>query len=354
MSLVSLITGRNRTAEKLTERSTFAGASKVDRDKGFIYGVTLLGPVSKNGRRYTESARKKAAQLYEGKPVNFDHADEPGGPRKFLDRGGWIEHAYVDPADGKVKGDIGVLLTSAGGPMLLEIADRKPSLCGFSHDVEGQLEMGRDGIQEVVDITEVTSVDAVDRPATTKTIFESETPTMKLCEFVKTVKNDDPLLPLLQEAVKTHGDAVVEKSSKPQSVLAALLAECKRESAQEGVATKATEAGYATLTEAINKLSGEVKSLVEWKSQLDVERAAHDVLQENHIDERPELLNELKTLGNKKAMQERVALWPDYIREPISRPLIESIEPTTEENHEQSYTYENCIERWTGEKLAAS
>ncbi len=52
--------------------TTFAEAH-VDRDSSVIQNVTLLGKVSKNGRRYSSKAMDDAVRLYDGVGFYLDH-----------------------------------------------------------------------------------------------------------------------------------------------------------------------------------------------------------------------------------------------------------------------------------------
>ena len=52
--------------------TTFAEAH-VDGGPNLIQGVTLLGRVSKNGRRYSDRVMQDAVRLYDGVPFFLDH-----------------------------------------------------------------------------------------------------------------------------------------------------------------------------------------------------------------------------------------------------------------------------------------
>jgi hypothetical protein len=73
------------TIEPLQEYSDNRGvALRVDRQRGIISGVKLLGTLSKKGREYPRVVIAKAAPMYDGMRVNIDHVD-PGRRRSLCD-----------------------------------------------------------------------------------------------------------------------------------------------------------------------------------------------------------------------------------------------------------------------------
>lgn len=145
----------------------------VDRAAGIIRGVKILGPSSKNGRRYTERAMTAAKGLYEGRGVNADHPLRPGDARSVNDRFGWFENVKIRPAG--LFGDFHVL--DPQDPLakkLFTAAEQRPDLFGFSHNCLAEGAEDAAGIFVVESITEVRSVDLVVDPATTDGLFESK------------------------------------------------------------------------------------------------------------------------------------------------------------------------------------
>lgn len=72
-----------------------SGPIKVDKARGILYGVKILGTQSKNGRRYPVGTLKKAIPLYENAKVNIDHPDAKSiQPRSYTDRLGSICKGY--------------------------------------------------------------------------------------------------------------------------------------------------------------------------------------------------------------------------------------------------------------------
>jgi hypothetical protein len=145
---------------------------RVDRQKGVIRGVKVLGLESRNGRSYLPEALAQAAALYEDAKVNVNHAKgNPNAPRDYQDRIGAIRNVAVRAGEG-LFGDFCFNPKHALAEQLLWDAEHAPENVGFSHNVEARV--GRRGERVGVEaITRVASVDLVADPATTRGLFES-------------------------------------------------------------------------------------------------------------------------------------------------------------------------------------
>ena len=168
------------STHRFRERTTFSG-SKVDAASGKVTDVLLCGHTSANGRDYPPDALRNAVKAYEGAKVFLNHSDASTVERL----GGWIENVRYESGSG-VRGDFHALLKHPGAAHFLEIADRNPSMVGFSHVAvcKTRRKNGRDVIES---ISKVESVDLVVGPATTKGFFESTQHPgnpMKLTEYV--------------------------------------------------------------------------------------------------------------------------------------------------------------------------
>lgn len=142
---------------------------RVDRERGVIYGVKILGLESENNRRYPAAALQRACQLYEGAKVNIDHPTRPEDQRSAYDRFGRLFNVRAE-ADG-LYGDLEYLKTHPMAERITESAERMPDAFGLSpnHACRYHLEGGTTVIDE---ITEVRHVDLVADPATTKSLAE--------------------------------------------------------------------------------------------------------------------------------------------------------------------------------------
>lgn len=165
---------------RLTE--DFIGSAptpKVDREKGIIFGVKVVGLESPNGvaeipqarsRRYLTEALKAAVGLYEGAQVNLNHETRSGQDRDVEDGFGRLVNVRVEE-DG-LRADLHYLTTHPMAARIAEAAERMPEQFGLSphHFVRGEL---RGDVYVVTEIRAVESVDIVRKPATTRGLFES-------------------------------------------------------------------------------------------------------------------------------------------------------------------------------------
>jgi hypothetical protein len=157
------------------ERITLSGG-RVDRTGPYpiIRDVLFCGQSSANKRRYKSTAFDPNKKIYEGKPVCIDHA-ERGKPaeRGFRDKVAWVENERRR-ADGMPMGDIGVNPKHADAESFLWAAEHKPDYCGMSHRASILTSNSSDGWEDVEQVVEVSSLDVVIDPATTRGIFESK------------------------------------------------------------------------------------------------------------------------------------------------------------------------------------
>lgn len=159
-------------------RESQSGIERVDTQAGIIYGVKVLGPRSRNGRVYEDSAIRKALPLYEGVTVNINHVrpDPKTGAhveRPMQDRWGVLRNVrYVE---GSIYADLHYIKSHPMTKQLVEAAQRFPEIFGLSHDAGGD-EQIIDGERRVVEMYEVKSVDVVADPATNEGLFESYQP----------------------------------------------------------------------------------------------------------------------------------------------------------------------------------
>jgi hypothetical protein len=148
---------------------------RVDRAAGVIRGVKLLGLVSRNGRRYRESALTDAVELYEGAKVNINHPKgHPLSPRDYQDRLGVVRGVEFRAGQG-LFGDLHFNPNHTLSEQLVWDAEHAPQNLGMSHNVLARTK--RDGDQTVVEaITKVQSIDLVADPATTSGLYEHAEP----------------------------------------------------------------------------------------------------------------------------------------------------------------------------------
>lgn len=152
--------GSVRIAERFTPLR--AEGVVVDPEAGVIRNVLVCGFHSANGRRYPADVLRKAVGLYEGRPVNLDHADRATCDRRF----GWLSNVRAG-ADGRPRADLNILRTHERAASVFEAAERNPEMYGLSHVALCRTKRDRDGTEVIEAIESVESVDLVADPATT-------------------------------------------------------------------------------------------------------------------------------------------------------------------------------------------
>ncbi len=198
------------------QETVFSDKPTVDREAGVIRNVKILGNASKNGREYSEGAKKDAAKIYEGLGVNLNHPDRGDKRDRDVEDGcGWLESVHVEP-DG-VYGDLHYFKTHPQASLIAEAAERKPDRFGLSHNADGRVV--RQGNKNVVEsIVSVKSVDIVQNPATNKSFFESEdlvnTTVKKILESHVKADRRSRLVKLFEDdAMLPMGDTPVDVAS---------------------------------------------------------------------------------------------------------------------------------------------
>lgn len=174
---------------------TLSAPGRIDRETRTIHDVKVIGLTSKNGRKYRESALQAAIPKYEGADVNLDHVPE-GHQQPVTALGGTLRNVRLKAGEG-LFADLRYNTTPAG-QTILGLAEDHPERFGMSHDAEGATEQNG-GVTEVTEILEVHSVDAVRKPATTRSLHEQETP-MKKTTFKA----------LVEAAGYKHADRLIE------------------------------------------------------------------------------------------------------------------------------------------------
>lgn len=204
-------------------------ARQVDRESGVIRTVQICGPVSRNGRNYSQ-ALDSAIGLYEGTKVNIDHGFAPGEERSFLSGFGVLRS--VRRQGDALYGDLHFLKSHQLAELVCERAERFPETFGLSHDADIDGYVDDAGIFQVTKITAVRSVDLVGDPATARGIFESERTGMKrtIGERIESLDLTayparDSVLAQLQQ-IEIHGEPLLsrlweEGEASPEELLAA-------------------------------------------------------------------------------------------------------------------------------------
>ena len=158
--------------------SYYSKPASIDREKGILRHVKIVGNESQHKRTYPPAALEKAKKLYEGMLVNNNHFREKGKDLPTDVRFGWLENVTAEA--GGLFADCHIFDPQDSlARKLFTAAQHKPNAFGFSHHAFGS---GRQvGEQfEVETIESVVSCDLVAEPATTKGLFESGAEPMRI------------------------------------------------------------------------------------------------------------------------------------------------------------------------------
>lgn len=220
----------------------------VDKQNFIIKNVSVLGTKSKNRRTYTEKAIDSSVRLFEGATAYCNHTE---GKRDVRDILGRFENLRKETHDGvrKTKADLKLLEKEK---WLLEVAEKMPKSIGFSISAVADIRKGNN--EEIVeDIVSVNSIDLVDKPATTKGLFEEVQKDMAYTDEEK------KRLEKLDEEIKKLGDdtkKIQEERKKLDEEKQAVEAEKKRlaikEQAEKSLGKAATPGFLKLLEKAEN------------------------------------------------------------------------------------------------------
>lgn len=190
-------TRRTRT---LTEQVAGSSPLRVDREQCVAYRVRVLGRFSRNSHGLREAANGtdyspcmgKAVPLYEGIGVNTDHpeAGKAAKSRSVYDALGVLKAVRIEPdATGEpaVWADLHCVPEHPMTPRVLSDAEKGIGTYGLSHNATSAAERFDAASKRLVieELDAVRSVDLVLRPATGRTLWESETVKTTLREVIE-------------------------------------------------------------------------------------------------------------------------------------------------------------------------
>lgn len=162
-------------------RSPAGQALKVDREKGIIFGVKVLGEVGNDV--YPKATREKVIPLIEGARVNVDHAPRSQANETRSYRDAFGVHKNVREEGNGLYADHHFSPKHPLAEQLFWDAENAPNNLGYSIASRGRSTKtdseGRRIIEEICFDRRTHSVDLVTSPATTRGLAESRKPTMK-------------------------------------------------------------------------------------------------------------------------------------------------------------------------------
>ena len=259
--------------KNILEFVQFSGSTthKIDREKGIIYDVKILGQNSKNGRFYPENTLKQALSLYENAKVNINHPENaPTETRKYQDRVGVIKDIRYVTDDG-LYGNFYYNPKHVVAEQLLWDAEHIPDNVGFSHNVEACV-VTNNHRQIVEEIKKVISVDLVADPATTNGLFES------MDSAGTAVNADIPHGTFSGNNSENHDDTITREKNQ----LLEQLSECnKKQAILETILEYYTNGKFSFVTEDISHLMD--RSFIETLLKFDDPEAVKMILEDRAI-----------------------------------------------------------------------
>jgi hypothetical protein len=331
--------------------------SRIDEAAGVIYGVKVLGRVSKNGREYSNQAMDDSTRLYEGVAINIDHPDRarPDADRSFRDVFGELRSVKRD-GDG-VFADLHYLRSHPMAAQVIESANRFPDKFGLSHNADG-ITNQTGGVTVVESVEAVHSVDIVSRPATNRGIFESENP-VTVTKTKRTIRKifetafpkrkkflremDDAAVPAMDMATEVETPADADSDDQIKAAFRAAVIAAFDDGGLDSVATLAK---IKTILKAYDSLAAEEKpveksekeeepvaeshnrkpidktrklleSLASRMERFERNSLIHSVLSESGIDIadiEPARRKLLESQSDEDGMRALIASWPGHVR----------------------------------------
>lgn len=201
----------------LHEDSSGFRKARLDKERGIVHGVKIIGLRSKQGYDYLPKALQEAIPLYEGKKVNVDHPprDTPGASRSYADRFGKFTRVHFVEGSG-LHGDLHYNKKHRLAEQFEYDVENDPTQLGMSHNARGDSK-SKNGRVYVESIDLVRSVDLVADPATTSSLFESQGGRMATIRRKKKAlvrrRNDASKLKLLKQIFEDDGAPAVDDGS---------------------------------------------------------------------------------------------------------------------------------------------
>ena len=156
---------------RLVEQVALPGRRGLDKENRVARDVLVLRPRMQAGRRfYSEAARQELARLItEKRPqVLEDHALAGVPPVEAVL--GYLEAGRVD-SEGAVRADFRYRVTTAA--RVEDIIENLSEQVGFSVHITGYAGPGEQGVETVISVSAIESVDIVSRPSHAGGIFEA-------------------------------------------------------------------------------------------------------------------------------------------------------------------------------------
>lgn len=204
-----------------------ATQTKEDLDAGLVRNVRVLGPRSKNGRRYPANVIKSALPLYDGAACNIDHKTDPTVDTSTRSRFGRFKNPR-QTEDGGIIADLRFNVEHSYAKEFRWWAENDPSAIAFSHFAllkrSPKLENGS-WVEVVESIDQVLSVDIVADAGTTNGIYESLNPgasSMDPKEIGKTLTTADAIKAFIMDLLGASPLTADEKMAVAEDIVSGM------------------------------------------------------------------------------------------------------------------------------------
>ena len=252
-----------RHRDRCVESATYQTSSvQLDKDKGVLHNVKILGWDSRNNRKYSRRAVESSLPLYEGIKVNLNHAGDGKGltapTRDVRDRFGRLVNCRV--TDEGLFGDLKYNTGHNCAHAFEWFAVNDASAIGLSHDAILQGPVTESGVRLVESIPKVFSVDVVAEPGTVKSLFEStmeDNPQVvegsledHLCDAMAAIVRDKSLdSKVKKQKINKLLKLMMEDDGESESPAETMETEAMKEPADEGTESATTKALQAEIAQ---------------------------------------------------------------------------------------------------------
>ena len=260
-------------------------SSKIEGN--VMEGVLVLGPSSKNKRKYTKSCMNNGCMMYDNAAVYIDHQDK--GPRKLSERFGRLKNPRVTPEG--IRADLHFLSSHPNTKVIQEDVEASSGMFGLSHNVQAECHRTKEGLT-VTAINSVNSCDIVSSPATTKSLFEQQ---LLENNFEEISEEEE----VVEEVEKTEQEAPVVPEEKDTSEM---------DTAIEGVVLAILRDDSLDLQGKLDKIKIALENGEELETEEDNPKDKEEETTEQHVLELADVKNQLSEI--KKQLAENTYIRP--------------------------------------------
>lgn len=211
-----------KPSESVTESlSSKPAERRIDRERGIVYGVRVVGVKSRNRRVYPPVVQRDAIKIYESLPVNWDHA-KIGTDRPTKDRFGVIRNVRME--GDSTYADLHYNPFHERANEFIHAVENMPEEFALSHHARVLWSPTNDanGNRVALKILEVASVDIVADGGTNHSIFESLEQSMDTATIAAGITDADSFKAFLSDLLSKLTLTPEDKMGVVEEVLSTL------------------------------------------------------------------------------------------------------------------------------------